>query len=371
MNTLFNKIYTYIQEKNLIPDTSTLILGLSGGPDSVFLLHVLAALRQEKNFTIIAAHLNHEWRAESLYDEQVSQELCQQLGITFISKKMSELHLNIKFNGSKEEIGRKARRTFFESMAKEYHAHAIALAHHADDQQETFFIRLMRGASLAGLAGMKAKDGLYIRPLLNIKKVEILEYLHEHNIAYAIDTSNESADYLRNRIRRSVIPALRAADERFDMNFETTHEQLQQAEDFLQELAKEAFKQIIFSKNYASARGELVEPHERQKCLHPSTGSQPSHKASADTAGRTGPTNCCFLIDTQKLLALHPVLRSRVMILWLCAAKVPFIPSQGLFDEMVRFLEKSGSGNHTFYGKWQVLKSNKSATICAKQIDCL
>lgn len=314
---LLDSIFSAIASKNLIPANSTIVVGLSGGPDSVFLLHVLACLSQENNLKLIAAHLNHEWRAEAAQDEQLCKELCQELGIPFISKKMSELNLSLKFNGSKEEIGRKARRQFFESVAREHIAQAIALAHHADDQMETFFIRLIRGASLSGLAGIKDKDGLYIRPLLEVKKAEILAYLHDHKIAYAIDASNESADYLRNRIRNSVISALRAADSRFDVNFASTHEQLQQTEDFLQELAKKTFVEI-----------------------HTNHG-----------------------IDIQKLLALHPIMRTRVLILWLIAAKVPFIPSQGFFDEIIRFLEKPGSGDHNFYGKWSIKKTHGSAQI--------
>ena len=304
---------------NLIPDNATIILGLSGGPDSVFLLHFLAVMRQEKNLHLIAAHLNHEWRPEAEKDEQLCHELCQQLGISFVGKKMSELNLTLKFNGSKEEIGRKARRQFFESLAKEHNAQAIALAHHADDQMETFFIRLIRGASLAGLAGMKPKDGLYIRPLLDIKKEQILEYLHEHNIAYALDASNQSEDYLRNRIRNSVIPGLKQCDDRFDANFSSTHDHLQQTEEFLQQLAQKTFAEI------SSENG----------------------------------------INIQKLLALHPILKTRILILWLCQAKVPFIPSQGLFDEMLRFLEKPGPGTHVFYGKWQIIKANLQANIAS------
>ncbi len=314
---LLDSVFNFIESKNLIPDASTIIIGLSGGPDSLFLLHALAQLSVEKNLTLIAAHLNHGWRAEAGQDEQLCKELCLQLNVPFVSKKLSELNLIIKFNGSKEEIGRKARRLFFEALAKEYNAQAIALAHHADDQMETFFIRLIRGASLAGLAGIKAKDGLYIRPLLETKKAEILAYLESHNIPYATDASNESADYLRNRIRHSVIPALKQCDDRFDANFAATHEQLQQTEEFLQQLAQKMFAEI------STPQG----------------------------------------IDISKLLALHPVMRTRVLILWLIAAKVPFIPSQGFFDEIIRFLEKPGTGEHNFYGKWNIKKSRECASI--------
>lgn len=310
---------TVAQRINLehIHPGSTIIVGLSGGPDSVFLLHALSALQVEKNITIIAAHLNHEWRAESAADERLCKELCEQLNIVLVSKKMSSLGLNIKFNGSKEELGRKARRYFFEMVAKEHRANAIALAHHADDQMETFFIRLMRGASLTGLAGMKSKDGLYIRPLLALKKSEIMHYLHAEGIAYAIDSSNESSEYLRNRIRTTLVPVLQNCDTRFDSNFTASHKQLQQTEEFLQELAQKTFKQIC-------------------------------------------PENTMII---EPLLALHPVLRTRVIILWLCSSKVPFIPSQGFFDEIIKFLEKTGNGDHIFYGKWHIKKNNGNAFI--------
>lgn len=317
MNRLLQTIYSFIRERELIPDNCTLIVGLSGGPDSVFLLCLLAKLQKEKGLTLVAAHLNHEWRIESAQDEELCKQLCNELGIPLISKKLRELNIKIKDNGSQEEVGRKARRHFFESLAKEYQAHAIVLAHHADDQQETFFIRLMRGASLQGLVGMKAQEGLYIRPLLSIKKEDILHYLHENNITYAVDKSNDSPDYLRNRIRHSVIPALRLSDHRFDATFATTHDHLQQAENFLQNLAEQTFKEIS------------------------------THNA----------------INTQHLLGLHPVLRTRVTILWLCAAQVPFVPSQGLFDEIMRFLEKPGSGEHTFYARWRIIKNNGTAHI--------
>jgi len=319
MQTIIARIRQFMCQEFLITDNATIIVGLSGGPDSVFLLHVMAELRHyhSKNLKIIAAHLNHEWRPEADIDAQLCQTICDTLKIALIIKKMSELGLQIKFNGSKEEIGRKARRFFFESLAKEYNADAIALAHHADDQMETFFIRLIRGASLSGLTGMKAKDGLYIRPLISIKKSEILEYLNQHKILYAIDASNESADFLRNRIRNSVIPALKQCDDRFETNFASTHGQLQQTEEFLKELAAKTLKDI-----------------------------------STDNA-----------INTVQLLALHPIMRTRVLILWLISAKVPFIPSQGFFDEIVRFLEKSDSREHNFYGKWDLCKKHNKASI--------
>ncbi len=170
MKDLLSTIQAYNEKKGLIHDGARIIIGLSGGPDSVFLLHALAQLRTTRKLFLVAAHLDHEWRTESAQDMQFCKTLAESYAIPFVAKKISQLSLSYKSNGSKEEYGRKARRFFFESLAQEYNADAIALAHHADDQQETFFIRLMRGATVSGLYGMKPKDGLYIRPLLSIKK---------------------------------------------------------------------------------------------------------------------------------------------------------------------------------------------------------
>ena len=317
-NTFIKKINTFIKEKNLIPQNSTLIIGLSGGPDSVFLLHILAAVQKEKNLTLIAAHLDHGWRTESANDAQFCKDLAHSYGIPFSSKTMADLNLALKFNGSKEEIGRKARRSFFESLAKEYNAHAIALAHHADDQMETFFIRMIRGASLAGLAGMKTKDGIYIRPLLKTKKEEILAYLKENKISYVIDESNSSDKYLRNRIRNTVIPALHATDSRFCDTFENTHIQLQETEEFLQALTKSTLQKI-----------------------------------STDSRS----------IELSQLNSLHPALKNRILIEWLCANKISFTPSLGLLEEIIKFLNQPNDGTHTFYNKWRVCKKKDTLTI--------
>ena len=310
-------MYRNIEYKNVIPDKSTIIVGLSGGPDSVFLLHFLISLRDQKNLTLIAAHLDHGWRKDSANDAQFCKELTHSLSVQFENATLQELKLTFKFNGSKEEIGRKARRAFFESLVQKYNANAIALAHHFDDQEETFFIRLIRGASLSGLTGMKAKEGLYIRPLLALRKAEILSYLDEHKIPYLTDPSNESPEFLRNRIRNTAIPALRACDDRFDNNFESTLENLQQTEEFLQQFAQKKLNEIT--------------------------------------------TNQSLIIE--QLLVLHPILRNKIIIAWLIENKVPFTPSAGLIDEIVRFLQQSGDGQHIFYGKWKIHKQDGKATI--------
>jgi tRNA(Ile)-lysidine synthase len=177
--------------KPYLTPNSTIIVGFSGGPDSVCLLTLLAQLQQELNLTIIAAHLDHQWRPESGQDAAWCKEFCQQLAnVLFIAQASSSLNISIKYNGSKEELGRKLRRNFFQQLAQKHNANHIALANHLDDQLETFFIRLIRGGSVTGLAGMQQQDGLYVRPLLHVSKQEILDFLQQHRIPFLTDATN-------------------------------------------------------------------------------------------------------------------------------------------------------------------------------------
>jgi tRNA(Ile)-lysidine synthase len=323
-DTLFHSITTFCERHDLIPSGSTIIIGLSGGPDSVFLLHYLASMKEMLNLRLIAVHLDHEWRPDSHKDIDFCHQLALSLRIPFESRKLSELGLTLKFNGSKEEIGRNARRFLFETIKDEKNADFIALAHHAQDQQETFFIRLLRGASLSGLTSMKAKDGFYIRPLLQINKPDIIDYLQSNSIEYLVDPSNESAVYLRNRIRSKVLPALAESDARFNANFLNTLERLQETEQFLEDLAQKTFDQISVCNN--------------------------------DTCS----------VDYPKLLEISPILRYRVILAWLIANKVKFNPSQSFFDEIIRFMEFNGK-KHQVHPDWLMVKEQSILHI--KSID--
>jgi tRNA(Ile)-lysidine synthase len=318
---LFTRIQLFSQKHRLFQPASTIIVGLSGGPDSVFLLHFLVHLQKEHNLNIIAAHLDHGWRPESAHDVTFCKKVAAELGVTFLHAHAGDLNLQIPYNGSKEEVGRKLRRHFFEHLARQHNATGIALAHHADDQQETFFIRLMRGATLTGLTGMKPKDGLYIRPLLELHKQEILEYLHISGIEYIIDSTNNAPAFLRNRIRAQVLPALKATDDRFEQNFKSTVDKLQQTEHFLENLTTTMLEQIKV-------------PHANQAVL-----------------------------DLTKWRALDDLLQQRVIIQLLCDEQLPFVLSDAFVQEIVRFLASPRGGQHMLNEKWAVVKKSQRAFI--------
>lgn len=239
---------TLMFNKELIQKSNTIIVGLSGGPDSVYLLHQLHIIKDEYNLTLIAAHLDHQWRKDSDKDVLFCKQLCEKLDITFVHGKASQLEHSFKYNGSKEELGRNLRRHFFESLRNEYKADSIALAHHEDDQLETFFIRLVRGTTISGITGIKEKDDLYIRPLLNCSKKEILDFLKTNSIQFLTDHTNESDEFLRNKIRNKLVPAFEDCDARAKKNTLRFMHQLHQTENYLQKQTEELFALIVINK---------------------------------------------------------------------------------------------------------------------------
>jgi tRNA(Ile)-lysidine synthase len=327
------QINAYIANHNLIPAGSRIIVGLSGGPDSLFLLYFLVGLRGEKSLELIAAHLDHEWRENSGQDVLFCNQVCENLGVTFVSAKLSELNsftqkplFTAKQNGSKEEYARKARRAFFEQIKREYHADLIALAHHKQDQQETFFIRIARGATATGLTCMRPKTGDYIRPLLETDKADILVYLEQQGITYLQDPSNSSHDFLRNRIRHTVLPALEKADSRFAHNMQRTIAQLQETENFLEKLTQQIF----------------------ELCTTRDNASLPEKKPK---------------LNLKIFLAQDIFIQQRVLMQLLVTERVPFTPTQKLLQEITRFLKQAGSKSHQLNTLWRITKKQPWAFI--------
>lgn len=323
---IYKNIEQYITKHKLINQNDTIIIGLSGGPDSVFLLHILAALQKKYNLTLIAAHLNHEWRPKADAEEELCGQIATQLNIPFVSAKLSSLPLQKKYNGSKEEFARSMRRYFLEKAAQKHNANRIALGHHAQDQQETFFIRLIRGTSLAGLTGMHPRHGLYIRPLLETNKSDILQWLKNHNIPYAIDVSNESNDYLRNRIRKNIIPALTECDQRWNNNFLATINRLKDDDALLNEIAQSTLNALLMQQDTKE------------------------------------------VFDTKQFMSTHSSLHHRVIILWLIHHNVQFPITQAFLDEIIRFLSQLRGGTHVIHEQWSIVKKQGRAWIEKKKI---
>jgi len=310
----FEKIDAFCEKHAMFRQGARVVLGLSGGPDSLFLLHYLASKQKKGALTVIAAHLDHEWRANSQDDVKFCQQVTKDLGIEFVAAKASELLLKTKFNGSKEELGRTMRRNFFEAVQKKYNADRIAVAHQQDDQFETFFIRLLRGATPSGLRAMRPVHNQYVRPLLMTPHAEIITYLNEHSIAYLTDPSNESPLFLRNRIRHSVLPAIKDADDRCAVNMQKALDHLALADDYLESSTRDNLAKIAID-------------YENTKA-----------------------------IQIEEFLQLHPYLQKRLLIVWLCGLSLPFEPREQWLEEIIRFLRQPESKSHRVHPDWSLIK---------------
>jgi tRNA(Ile)-lysidine synthase len=190
-----------------IANGDLVLVALSGGPDSVAMLHALISLQQRFGLKVAAAHLNHRLRgAESDRDECFVRDLCRRLAIELAVKRAENLQSG---SPNLEERARELRYVFLNRTADRLDARYIALAHHADDQAETVLMRMLRGSGIAGLAAMaKVGPGRLFRPLLTVRRSEILAYLNAIGADYVTDSTNASAAILRNRVRNDLLPLL-------------------------------------------------------------------------------------------------------------------------------------------------------------------
>lgn len=203
------KVLNNINKYKLITPTSKIIVGVSGGADSVALLSVLNEIRKNLGFNLIAVHINHNLRGdEAKRDEQFVQGLCKQLNVECITKNVDVIAFTNKHKMTVEQGARELRYLSFKEVLKERDFYTIAVAHNANDQAETVLMHLFRGAGVSGIEGMRFKNGNIIRPLLNITKNEILKYLEDKKLDYVVDSSNLENKYTRNSIRNEIMPKI-------------------------------------------------------------------------------------------------------------------------------------------------------------------
>ncbi|MGL4788016.1 MAG: tRNA lysidine(34) synthetase TilS, partial [Cetobacterium sp.] len=213
---MLKKILKKIKDEKLIQEGDKIVLGFSGGPDSVFLLEALNYAKKEINFEFVLAHVNHLLRGEnSDTDEKFSIECSKRLNIPIFVKRASIEEIAKENNIGLEEAGRFIRYTFFKDILKKISGNKIAIAHNLDDQIETFLFRLIRGSSLEGLEGIPNRENI-IRPINEVYKNNILEFLDENEIKYRIDETNFENDFTRNSIRLDLIPWI---EKRYNNNF--------------------------------------------------------------------------------------------------------------------------------------------------------
>lgn len=229
---------------------STIVVAVSGGPDSMALLHILNCLAKEEQFDLVVAHVNHGFRPEeSLEEAEMVRAYAAQMGLPF---ECIELHMPQyldKHSVNSQAASRGRRYEFFFRIAERYNAHYIALAHHADDLAETVLMNVIRGTGLSGLSGIvmkrSEKNVELIRPLLRMKKEAIIKYCDAYQIPYLHDSSNLKRDYYRNQIRLDVFPYLEQYNSQLSQSLVRLAEVAAEEDHWMTQQTKDQFEQMV------------------------------------------------------------------------------------------------------------------------------
>lgn len=247
------KVPKFIKENKLIKNGDKIILGVSGGPDSLCMLDLLYKMKEKKelNFEIIVAHVNHMIREEAEADENFVKEFCEKRNIEFISKKIDIKNIANTEKIGLEEAGRKERYKFFNEILAKKMFNKIAIAHNKNDVAETILMNLFRGTGITGLKGIEAKTEKYIRPLIDCERTEIERYCKEKELNPRIDKTNYENTYTRNKIRNIVIPYIQ---KEFNPNFIQTMYRLsnliQEEEKYIKKEVSKKYTEILVSEDF-------------------------------------------------------------------------------------------------------------------------
>ncbi len=208
--SVHSRVLRTIRKHDMLPRGARVLVALSGGPDSVALLHILRTLERRGELAVAAAaHFNHQLRgAEADADEAFCRDLAADTGVPFIAGRADVAARARESGRSIEDAARQARYEFLNEAADSAGAEAIAVGHSLDDQAETFLLRLIRGAGPAGLAGIRPRAGRVVRPLLDISRGELREYAAGHGLDFRDDSSNADVRIPRNRVRLELLPQL-------------------------------------------------------------------------------------------------------------------------------------------------------------------
>ena len=205
------KVKEIIKKYNLINSGDKIVLGVSGGPDSIAMLDILRQLKSEMEFEIYVVHINHSIRGEDAdEDEEYVKNYCEKYNIKCFSKKIDVPTIAKTKKIGTEEAGRKVRYEYFEEILKETKSNKIAIAHNKNDKVETIIMHLLRGSGISGLRGIEPiREEKFIKPLIECDRQEIENYCKENNLQPRIDKTNFENEYTRNKIRNIVIPYIK------------------------------------------------------------------------------------------------------------------------------------------------------------------
>ena len=257
---LEEKVLNTIKKYELIENGDNIVIGVSGGPDSMALLNLFINLKKDRkiNCEITVAHINHGIREEAEEETKYVENFCKQHEIDCFIKREKVEELAKKQKIGTEEAGRKLRYNFFEEVSSKVNATKIATAHNANDNSETVLMNLIRGTGTSGLKGIEAKrDNKYIRPLIETTRKEIEEYCEENKLEPKQDKSNNENIYTRNKVRNILLPLI---EKEFNPNIVNSLNRMSQIvkeeNEYLQKQVEKAYEEIVIEEFIGNKRIE-------------------------------------------------------------------------------------------------------------------
>ncbi len=246
---IIEKIKQTVRKHSMVLDGDRILVSLSGGPDSVCLLYILNILRSPYNLSLHAVYVDHGLRPEETPSEiAFCESLCKELNVDLIVKKIDLASSPLTAELGRQGAARELRYQAVAEEADEAGADRIALGHHKNDQAETLLINLLRGSGVTGLGGMPPVIHKVIRPLIDIEKKEIIEYLSSKNISYMTDSSNLKDDYLRNRVRSRIFPELEELNPGVIDTLSRTSDILREENDYLEAMVTKTMLRLFSRK---------------------------------------------------------------------------------------------------------------------------
>lgn len=245
------EVNTFMKRHQLIKQNATVLIGVSGGPDSMALLHYYHSIRADWNLTLYALSVDHQLRGdEGANDLHYVKRICENWNIPFIGTAVDVPTYKAEYQLGTQIAARNLRYRFFEEQMIYYNADFLALAHHGDDQVETMIMSLVRSATSSTFSGMPVKrpfaNGFIVRPFLCLTKARINHYCKEHNIEPRLDPTNIQTDYTRNYFRKYVIPRLKDKNNNIHITIQHLSESLSEDEKYLQQQAKKMVDQVVY-----------------------------------------------------------------------------------------------------------------------------
>ena len=262
-----DKVIDFLVNEVKLKDGDTIVLGNSGGPDSMCLLTILLRLREKYHLSIVSAHVNHNVRSESAAEKEFLMNYCKDNNVGFEAMTI-ERYGDDNFHNQ----ARKIRYNFFNDVVKKYDANYLMTAHHGDDLVETILMRMVRGSTLKGYSGFEKilDNGTFktVRPLVFITKDEALKFDEENNIPYVIDKSNFKGKYTRNRYRMNILPFLKEEDPKVHEKFLKFSETLNEYDNFINNEIKRTIGRVYKNNKIDVAKYRELDPLIQKKIIY-------------------------------------------------------------------------------------------------------